>query len=69
MCLNADDVNPLCDECFAKYKAGKLIEDKDMCKECRDLMKRYCWCCMVEYEIEQEAGIIDGLCKKCRDGN
>lgn len=41
MCLSADEVNPLCDECFAKCKEasrkGIEFKDEDMCDECRGL--------------------------------
>jgi cobalamin biosynthesis Co2+ chelatase CbiK len=49
MCLTADEVNPLCDDCFGKYKEarekGIELKDEDMCDECRDLPNHYCFCC------------------------
>ena len=67
MCLSADEVNPLCDECFAKYKADRIRGDNDLCEPCRARMKRFCGCCFNEYESPEEAGIVDGLCRQCRE--
>ena len=67
MCLNADEVNPLCDDCFAKEKEGKVEGAHGLCAVCRELMTRYCWCCMTSYPTAEEARIEDGICKSCRD--
>ncbi len=72
MCLTADEVNPLCDECFAKLKeAGeKGIEftDEDMCDECRDLPRHYCFCCGTSQKFSEEAlDVVDGICRRCRE--
>ncbi len=46
MCLTADEVNPLCDECLVKLKEahrrGIELKDEDMCEECTDLPRHYC---------------------------
>jgi hypothetical protein len=66
MCLSAGDVNPLCDECFEKEQdAGKDVE---LCSSCKELMTRYCWCCMTAYNTKEEAQIEEGACLKCRSG-
>ena len=67
MCLNAADVNPLCDECFAKEKAGLIKEDGDLCDECRELMARTCWCCNRSFTTAESGGVKNGACKECRD--
>lgn len=67
MCLSADEVNPLCDECFAKEKAGLIKEDRDLCNECRELMTRFCWCCMRSFRTAQEGGVKESVCRECRD--
>ena len=68
MCLSAGEVNPLCDDCFAKSEEkGENFKDEDMCPECKELMKRYCWCCMKTYKTAEEAKIVDGSCAKCRE--
>jgi len=72
MCLNADEVNPLCDECFGKLKEadrkGVEFKDEDMCDECRDLPKHYCFCCDADQRCSEKAlDIVDGVCKSCRE--
>ena len=62
MCLSADDVNPLCDECFAKEKAGLIASDKDLCKDCQERMTRFCWCCMTAFPTAEDGGV----CRACR---
>ena len=53
MCLAADEVNPLCDECFAKEKSlSNNFTDKDICTDCKSALKHFCWCCMISYEDE-----------------
>ena len=67
MCKNADETNPLCDECFAKLKslpADKAFTDEDMCEDCRTVTKHYCSCCSTLQKDEIDE---DGLCKDCRD--
>lgn len=69
MCLSAADVNPLCDECFAKEREGLIGDESDLCDECRKMLKCYCACCMTLYKSREEGGFEDGdLCKNCRDG-
>ncbi len=64
MCLSADETNPLCDECFAKEKSlGSNFTDKDMCTDCRRVMKHYCSCCMT---YKKDEIVEDGCCKECR---
>jgi hypothetical protein len=36
MCIGADEVNPLCDECFTKKKNLKPGEELELCKECKE---------------------------------
>ena len=36
MCIGADEVNPLCDECFTKEKNLKPGEELELCKECKE---------------------------------
>lgn len=72
MCLTADEVNPLCDDCFGKYKEarekGVDLRDEDMCEECRDLPNHYCFCCETNQQFcKKDLGIIDGICKSCRE--
>ena len=72
MCLNADEVNPLCDECFGKLKEadrkGLEFKDEDMCDECRDLSKHYCFCCDADERFSEKAlDIVDGACRNCRE--
>ena len=63
MCLGAADVNPLCDECFAKEKNLKHGEEFEPCDECKEYMRHYCDCCMT-YKPDE---IVDeGLCRECR---
>ena len=62
MCLAADEVNPLCDECFAKYKY--LSTDKfEPCESCKKYLEHYCECCMTYRKDETMEG---GCCKECR---
>lgn len=72
MCLHADEVNPLCDECFAKWKEAKRegaeLKDEDMCDECRDLPQHYCFSCDTDQRYSEEAlDIVDGVCRRCRE--
>ena len=72
MCLGQDERNPLCDDCFGKLKeAGeKRIEfkDEDMCDECRDLPNHLCFCCNIsQRDFKEDLGIVDGICKSCRE--
>jgi len=72
MCLSADEVNPLCDECFAKYKEalekGVELKDEDMCDGCRDLPNHYCFCCNTDQRVcERDLDIVEGVCKPCRE--
>jgi hypothetical protein len=69
MCLSADETNPLCDECFAKTKQAEHPEDVVLCKECQKLLETQCGCCEVTYESKEEGGIVNGVCKKCREEN
>ena len=68
MCLSADDVNPLCDACFAKEKAGLVKKNGDLCNECRQMLTRYCACCMTLYNSREEGGFEGELCRYCREG-
>ena len=72
MCLTADEVNPLCDNCFGKYKEAKAkgidLKDEDMCDECRGLPNHYCFCCNIDQRVcEKDLDITDGICKSCRE--
>lgn len=68
MCLSADEVNPLCDECLGKLKEkGDSFKDEDMCPTCKEMMTRYCSCCMTTFDTAEEAKIVDGACAKCRE--
>ena len=72
MCLTADEVNPLCDECFGKLKEssrkGIEFEDEDMCDECRNLPRHYCFCCDTDQRCSEKVlDIVDGICKGCRE--
>ena len=69
MCLSAEEINPLCDECFVKYKEDKIESDDDLCQFCRAYMKCFCWCCFTEYESPEEAGIVASLCRQCREAS
>lgn len=70
MCLSADEVNPLCDDCIAKLKYlpdNQTLTDEDLCDECRDLPKHYCFCCDMDQRYCQEnLDIINGVCRSCR---
>jgi len=63
MCIGADEVNPLCDECFTKEKNLQPGEELELCERCKETMKHFCWCCMT---LKQDEVIEDGCCKKCR---
>lgn len=63
MCLNADEVNPLCDECLTREKHLKDGEEFEPCEECKKHLKDFCWCCMCHRPGEVE----DGICRNCRD--
>ena len=69
MCLSADEVNPLCDECFWKLKhlsANEELKDEDLCDDCRSLPNHYCFCCERDQMFfDEDLGIIDGICKHC----
>lgn len=66
MCLSADEVNPLCDECFAREKEGLIETDADMCPRCQGIASRVCLCCCQEHESAEDAQIIGGMCWRCR---
>ena len=63
MCLSADEVNPLCDECFAREKNLSPNEEFEPCEECKEALKHFCWCCMTTLRDEI---VEDGCCKACR---
>ena len=63
MCLRADEVNPLCDECFAKYKHLPPDKDLEICDSCKKYLEHYCDCCMTYNKDEIMEG---GCCKECR---
>jgi len=63
MCLSADDVNPLCDECFWKLKHLKENEKFEPCEDCMKFLEHYCECCMT---YKSDEIMKEGLCKKCR---
>ena len=67
MCLSADDVNPLCDECFAKDKDGQIEREEDLCESCRANLKCFCFCCMTMYPTPEEGGFENGICRACRN--
>jgi hypothetical protein len=56
---------PLCETCQEKVDNG--AQDSDLCSSCQEMLKRYCWCCFTLYDTPEEADIIEGVCKKCRD--
>lgn len=64
MCLSADEVNPLCDECFAKLK--HLAKDKEFepCDSCKRFLEHYCQCCMT---YKKDEIMKDGCCKQCSE--
>lgn len=66
MCMSADDVNPLCDECFAKDKAGLIESEDDLCEECQAMLKCYCGCCLTMYPTPEAGGVEHGICEACR---
>lgn len=71
MCLSADEIDPLCDDCLAQYKAatkkGIELKDKDMCEACRDLPSHFCFCCYIDQRAcEGNLDIVQGVCKYCR---
>lgn len=66
MCLSAADVNPLCDDCFAKERDGEIGSEDDLCESCRAMLKCYCYCCMTMYSTPEEGGFEDGICRECR---
>ncbi len=63
MCIGADEVNPLCDECFAKLKYLKNGEEFEPCEHCKKSLEHYCECCMTYKKDEM---MENGCCKKCR---
>ena len=64
MCLTADEVNPLCDECFAKSKQLPPDGDLEVCQICKEYLDHYCECCMTYRYDEKVEG---GCCKQCRE--
>ena len=63
MCLAADEVNPLCDECFAKSKQLPADAELELCNSCKKYLEHYCECCMTYKKDERMDG---GCCKLCR---
>jgi hypothetical protein len=62
MCLNASDVFPYCDECWENRN-----NEIELCDDCKKIAERYCDCCMTLYDTNEEANLIEGVCKKCRE--
>jgi len=70
MCLRAYEVNPFCDDCFAKINNltnNQILTDEELCDECRDLPKHYCFCCDADQKYrKKDLDIINGVCRSCR---
>jgi len=66
MCLSADEVNPLCDECFAGCEEEAIHDEAGLCDGCQEIASKFCGCCFQEYESSEEADLKSGLCWRCR---
>ena len=64
MCLSADEVNPLCDECVARYKRLSVNRELEVCEECKKFLEHYCECCMT---YKKDEIIKDGCCRQCSE--
>ena len=64
MSLSLDEVLPFCDDCIAKAKTKGLdnLKPKDLCTNCRQSLKHFCWCCMT---VSNKGVNADGLCPDC----
>ena len=68
MCRTTKEVNLLCDKCSARDKNGEIDEVMQLCPRCQEAAeKRFCWHCMTAYETAEEAGIVNEMCKACRE--
>ena len=69
MCLSTYEVNPLCDDCFAKLDNladNQILTNEDLCGECRALPKYYCFCCDTDQRCcKEDMDIVDGICRSC----
>lgn len=63
MCGQPPD-SPLCDECYGKSQENHNIEEHELCADCQELIKRFCFSCGTcsDEPIEE-----DGVCKDCLD--
>ena len=66
MCLSADEINPLCDECFARLKEYKGEDEFTPCKHCQAFLEGLCMCCYTRYDPPADGDIRDGVCKHCK---
>ena len=62
MCLSADEVNPFCDECVAKYKRLSADRELEVCEKFKKVLEHYCECCMT---YQKDEIIKDGCCRQC----
>jgi hypothetical protein len=72
MCSGAE--SPYCEECEAKEiewreknHTAEHMPDTMLCEHCKEMLTRYCWACMNLYDTKEEAQIVDGACKTCRE--
>jgi hypothetical protein len=64
MCQSSYELLPFCDECLGNVQEKGIdnITKEDLCADCRQNLKHFCWCCMtVSYKGLNE----DGLCPEC----
>lgn len=66
VCLTADEVNPLCDECLARLKMWEGPGEFEPCECCKGFLEGLCMCCYTRYDPPEEGGIEDGVCRECR---
>lgn len=61
MCGQPPDV-PLCDSCYGLLRQKPDTEEHNLCADCQELMRRWCFCCGTA--ADEPIG-EDGVCKKC----
>ena len=56
----------MCDECFAKMRNNPKFHEKDLCDECKQMVARMCFCCMVPVDDPSELDNDLHICKACQ---
>jgi len=60
--MGEDAQGPLCDECFGMVSDHPNPELDDLCEECQEAVKQYCFCCGTGGHKKLDE---DGLCDEC----